>query len=300
MGKLSRFEDKAEQVVEGGRGSLEPVKLCKRAAKEMQREKMVGVGREYAPTLYNILVSDYDDQRMQGLFPSLAGEIETYLTAAADKQKLALDCPPLVRFIVDPGLKKGKFDVIAENVSPAIIDELRHEEMVHYGLDVQDAPQEELYSPTVSADEFDPFTPANMQSAIYVPEDSPAARQKPAPAPEPEFDGPAAAVPAAETQVVNRARAPRASLVNQNTSRRHELTGLRMTIGRGTDNDIIVSDAGASRHHAEIFQDGGSWVIADANSLNGTYLNNTVVHQAQLFDGDIIEMGNTVLEYQEG
>ena len=59
MGFFSRFEDRAEGMIEGssGRGGIEPVKLAKRAAKEMEREKMVGVGHEYAPTLYNVLVS---------------------------------------------------------------------------------------------------------------------------------------------------------------------------------------------------------------------------------------------------
>ena len=61
MGMFSRFENKAEDFIEGsggrGRGGIEPVKLAKRASKEMEREKMVGVGHEYAPTLYNILLS---------------------------------------------------------------------------------------------------------------------------------------------------------------------------------------------------------------------------------------------------
>ena len=81
MGIFSRFENKAEDVIEGsggrGRGGIEPVKLAKRACKEMEHEKMIGVGHEYAPTLYNILVSPEDDAAMSGYYPSLAGEIET-------------------------------------------------------------------------------------------------------------------------------------------------------------------------------------------------------------------------------
>ncbi len=138
MGLFSRFEDKAEDLIEGSGsskyGGIEPVKLAKRAYKEMQREKMVGVGHEYAPTLYNVLVSPQDDQRMSGMYPSLAGEIETYLTGRAESSGLVFDCPPLVRFIVDEGLKAGRFDIIAESVSPSIIEELRREEMEHYGI----------------------------------------------------------------------------------------------------------------------------------------------------------------------
>lgn len=53
MGIFSRFENKAEDVIEGsggrGRGGIEPVKLAKRACKEMEHEKMIGVGTSMRP-----------------------------------------------------------------------------------------------------------------------------------------------------------------------------------------------------------------------------------------------------------
>ncbi len=211
MGLFSRFEDKAEDLIEGSGsskyGGIEPVKLAKRAYKEMQREKMVGVGHEYAPTLYNVLVSPEDDRHMSGMYPSLAGEIETYLTGRAESSGLVFDCPPLVRFIVDEGLKQGRFDIIAESVSPSIIEELRREEMEHYGIQEHghgggaygggyrdDANMQPVDSyaaegaPRGYADDeyerggygrdefaheapaaFDPLAPADMQEAVYTP-----------------------------------------------------------------------------------------------------------------------------------
>ncbi|MEE0226041.1 FHA domain-containing protein, partial [Senegalimassilia anaerobia] len=50
------------------------------------------------------------------------------------EQGLTMDGQPLVRFIVDEGLKHGKFDVIAEAVAAPIISQLRNEEMERYGL----------------------------------------------------------------------------------------------------------------------------------------------------------------------
>ena len=161
MGLFSKFESKAEDVIEGsggGRGGIEPVKLAKRAAKEMERGKMTGVGHEYAPTLYNILVSPEDDERMSGYYPSLAGEVETYLQSRAEQSGLTLDCPPLVRFITDDALKHGRFDIIAESVSPAIIEELRHEEMVRYGIEKEPAPP--AGQPAPGQPGFDPFAPS--------------------------------------------------------------------------------------------------------------------------------------------
>ena len=305
MGLLSRFESKAEDFVEGG-GGLEPVKIAKRAAKEMQREKMVGVGHEYAPTLYNVLVSPEDDARMQGYYPTLAGEIETYLTSAAAKQKLVLDCPPLVRFIVDGGLKQGRFDVIAENVSPAIIDDLRQEELIFYGLaDEPNAPVEKIDN-----EQFDPFTPADMQSAAYVPLDAPAQRKIGADLP-PMYDEAVFSTPFdeladmgpnanAQTVVGRPVPAPQkvATLFNRATGRDHVLSGHVQIIGRSTDSDIVVRDSGASRTHAEVMKAGEVWVLRDAGSTNGTLVNGAPVTSCQLVDGDVISIGNTDFVFQ--
>ena len=106
----------------------------KKAEKQMKREKMVGAGKQYAPTLYTVLVNPDDDRRLMGYYPTLAGETETYLAAKAADEGLVMDGQPLVRFIVDEDLKHGKFDIIAEAVAAPIIAQLRAEEMQRYGL----------------------------------------------------------------------------------------------------------------------------------------------------------------------
>lgn len=45
-----------------------------------------------------------------------------------------------------------------------------------------------------------------------------------------------------------------------------------LTIGRNADNDIVIKDKKASRHHARIEYDGHLYHIIDLNSANGTYL----------------------------
>lgn len=139
MGFLSRFERKMEDGFEGTADKMfdapiSPVQIAKRAEKAMKREKMVGAGHEYAPTLYTVLVNPQDDQRLFGYYPTLAGETETYLSARAAEDGFLMDGQPLVRFIVDSELKHGKFDIIAELVSAPIIEQLRAEEMRRYGL----------------------------------------------------------------------------------------------------------------------------------------------------------------------
>ena len=139
MGIFSRFEGKMEDTVEGAaskmsKGPISPVQIAKKAEKQMKREVMVGAGKQYAPTLYTILVNPDDDARMQGYYPTLAGETETYLEARAAQEGLVMDGHPLVRFIVDDSLRHGKFDIIAETVAAPIVSQLREEEMERYGI----------------------------------------------------------------------------------------------------------------------------------------------------------------------
>ena len=139
MGIFSRFEDKMEDTVEGAaskmsKAPISPVQIAKKAEKQMKRETMVGAGKQYAPTLYTVLVNPDDDTRLFGYYPTLAGETETYLEAKAAQEGLVMDGHPLVRFIVDDSLKHGKFDIIAELVAAPIVEQLRDEEMERYGI----------------------------------------------------------------------------------------------------------------------------------------------------------------------
>ncbi len=151
MGFFSRFEGHMEDGLEGAADKMfdapiSPVQISKKAEKAMRREKMVGAGKQYAPTLYTVLVNPEDDQRLFGYYPTLAGETETYLSAKAADDGLLMDGQPLVRFIVDDSLKHGKFDVVAELVSAPIIGQLRDEEMNRYGLSTPKQQQRPRYN----------------------------------------------------------------------------------------------------------------------------------------------------------
>ena len=134
MGFFSKFERRVEDGFDemGDKffdAPISPVQIAKKAEKQMRREKMVGAGKEYAPTLYTVLVNPDDDERLFGYYPTLAGETETYLRGKAQELGLVMDGSPLVRFIIDDELKHGKFDVVAELVSAPIVSQLRAEEM---------------------------------------------------------------------------------------------------------------------------------------------------------------------------
>jgi hypothetical protein len=71
------------------------------------------------------------------------------------------------------------------------------------------------------------------------------------------------------------------------------------TMGRSRQCDVMVDDPNVSREHAEIRPRGGSWVLTDLNSTNGSRLNGRRLdHSEVLKPGDEIELGTTVLTFE--
>jgi hypothetical protein len=69
--------------------------------------------------------------------------------------------------------------------------------------------------------------------------------------------------------------------------------GLR--IGRAADNDVIVRDGRASRHHARIVAASGAFVIEDLNSSNGTFVDGRRVTVTPLALDAVVTIGDTHL-----
>jgi ABC-type multidrug transport system ATPase subunit len=70
-----------------------------------------------------------------------------------------------------------------------------------------------------------------------------------------------------------------------------------LTIGRATDNDIVIQDVLASRHHAFLTQTPLGTEIRDAHSINGTFVNGVRVGSAVLTEGDVVTIGNVDLVF---
>jgi hypothetical protein len=87
------------------------------------------------------------------------------------------------------------------------------------------------------------------------------------------------------------------ALVIRHTSQVFPLSQAPVTIGRQADNTIVLADPQASRHHATVFWQAGSFVVQDMGSANGTFLNNQrITGPRRLNDGDSIRMGNTIFD----
>lgn len=78
----------------------------------------------------------------------------------------------------------------------------------------------------------------------------------------------------------------------------YELKGGKTSIGRAGTNDIVVEDAAASRHHAEIWVDeaAGKVSIVDLDSTNGTFVNHERISgECLLKANDAIRIGQVII-----
>lgn len=341
MNVLDIFEERIGSIFGAGGGvKSEPFsfkKLAKKAVREMEDETFVIDGIDTAPALYTVLVSTSDDENMRTLYPQITEEISSLVEAQAKKRAYTFVGKPLVRFMVDPSLKQGRFAVFAENVDPRTLARLRAEENAY--LNVAPAPESAPAASGPKAARQAPSAPApagdeglgSSSAGLEVMPDSAiddvvdevllrregaeAAAAVPSPAMEPsaapasvELAGSTsdATVPVSTTDVheviapTSLTRPATCHLVEQETGRSYPVTTQRTAIGRErVPGGIVLHDPNVSRRHAEIVYDNGEWVIHDLGSTNGTLVNDIDVEACSLRDGDVITIGLVNLTFKE-
>jgi len=72
-----------------------------------------------------------------------------------------------------------------------------------------------------------------------------------------------------------------------------------VTIGREPDNLVRVDNPAVSGHHAKVYPEGGHYVLEDAESFNGTYVNNVRITKVALKDRDTALIGKHTLEFRD-
>jgi ABC transport system ATP-binding/permease protein len=73
-----------------------------------------------------------------------------------------------------------------------------------------------------------------------------------------------------------------------------------LLIGRLPNCDLVLDSPEVSRRHAIIRQIGEAYSIEDLDSSNGTYVNDERIKQAELHEGDLIQISNYRLLFQGG
>jgi FHA domain-containing protein len=74
-----------------------------------------------------------------------------------------------------------------------------------------------------------------------------------------------------------------------------------LSIGRSKEADVRIDDRYASSLHARVFSREGRFFVEDMSSTNGTLLNGaTLKGEAELIDGDSVQIGDTVFRFEVG
>ena len=138
MNVLTIFDQRISAIfAEGAPGTRLPFsfkRLAKRAVREMEDETFVIDGVDTAPALYTVLVSEEDDTLMRPMYVQITDELSQLIEAQAKKRGYTFVGRPLVRFMVDPALRRGRFSAFAENIDPRTLARLRDEENAYLGV----------------------------------------------------------------------------------------------------------------------------------------------------------------------
>ncbi|HEY5943129.1 MAG TPA: FHA domain-containing protein [Solirubrobacterales bacterium] len=74
-----------------------------------------------------------------------------------------------------------------------------------------------------------------------------------------------------------------------------------LSVGRSKEADVRIDDRYASGIHIRVFSREGRFYVEDMNSTNGTLLNGATLHgEAELIDGDTVQIGDTTFRLEVG
>jgi pSer/pThr/pTyr-binding forkhead associated (FHA) protein len=83
------------------------------------------------------------------------------------------------------------------------------------------------------------------------------------------------------------------------TGSTYELQTPVTLLGRGTDCDLRMVDAGVSRHHDELRVEDNQVVLVDLGSTNGTLVNGQAMRRVVLTDGSNVTLGRTTMIFHQ-
>ena len=71
-------------------------------------------------------------------------------------------------------------------------------------------------------------------------------------------------------------------------------------IGSHASNDIVLRDPMVSRFHCRLVREDGIWVLRDSGSMNGTKIDGVRVRDADIIDGGVLGLGDSVVRIRAG
>jgi hypothetical protein len=264
MGPLAAVERFLERLFERQsarlfRTAIRPVQVQRRVERTMEGSRSRAGARTVVPHDFAIRLSAADLTALRSSAPELASSLADAALAFARSHGYTLLDRPVVSLRADASVQTG--DIVVDAADPVAGRR-------------RPAEADEEVPLAASAGDPDPAGAAREplsapgpihQTAVFV---------------VPGIDGPRATI-----------REIRAD----QSSRSIAFEGHPLTIGRASDNGIVLRDGRASRHHARIDGRRGSLVLSDLGSTNGSFVNDRRVDSIALGEGDRIRIGTTTL-----
>ena len=122
------------------------------------------------------------------------------------------------------------------------------------------------------------------------------------PAKEGPADGAASAQPKATKPAKPSRKAPKTVAVTEGALSGTTLTlgADQITLGRASENSLVLEDDYVSSRHARLYPYQGDWIVEDLGSTNGTYIGTDKVTEPTVVKaGTRIKVGRTVLELRK-
>lgn len=87
-----------------------------------------------------------------------------------------------------------------------------------------------------------------------------------------------------------------AFLLDLESQRKIPLLSTVCKLGRDIENDVVIPEDGStSRFHTVIKCEDGKYIVEDADSRNGTFINGTkLTSPTPINDGDMLKIGNSI------
>lgn len=82
--------------------------------------------------------------------------------------------------------------------------------------------------------------------------------------------------------------------------KKYNLDRPSLIIGRSSKADIQIDQESVSRNHCKIINTGKTILLRDLGSTNGTYINDELVDEYVLRDGDFIKIGRCIFKFLSG
>jgi pSer/pThr/pTyr-binding forkhead associated (FHA) protein len=276
MGPLAAVERFLERLFERQsarlfRTAIRPVQVQRRLERAMEGNRARDGARTIVPHRFVVRLQPDDLAALRVAAPQLASSLADSALAFARSHGYTLLDRPVVAIRADPSVDTG--DITVDSVDPhARSSDADPRVDVDPGVHAADGEQaaqsgeREATSPDPRVRSVaQPSQPLGDGTAVFV---------------VPGMDGPRATI---------------REIRPDRSSRSIAFDGRPLTIGRGSDNGLVLRDGRASRHHARIDGRRGSLVLSDLGSTNGSFVNDRRVDSIALGEGDRIRIGATTL-----